>query len=285
MMRLPFPSFTYDDMLNLCVDGITGNIGLRDKVSKSTALLKSQARDYSASGSNAELYTFAPLPPPLTNDPLVLGRMKKSELIKLYNTYVVKREKPARSVYDSLMLAADEKCPFCGGIGRPRNLDHYLPKTYYPQFSIVPLNLVPSCRDCNMDGKGTGYAANEAEQIIQPYLDADCYFNEQWLDARYLPGVAGEPGVVEYFVSPPEHWRDAQKQRVEKHFEDFDLQLRFSKEAGPRSIVLLAQFEDLLQVPVDRDTAKRIIFQRVIDSSPFTNHWERVMCLALMRDL
>lgn len=40
------------------------------------------------------------------------------------------------------------RCPFCG-IGESSTLDHYLPKEQYPEFSVFPMNLVPSCAVCN----------------------------------------------------------------------------------------------------------------------------------------
>lgn len=290
MLRLKQPTYSYIDVLDLCREGITGNKGLLQKVNNATDDLHDQSQAYEASGTTGELYTIHPLKKAEKKrgdsfDPIVVGQLKKSDLIKLYENYLVGKKKPARKVYDALMLAADEKCPFCGGVGRPRNLDHYLPKAYYPQFSILPVNLVPSCRDCNMDGKGEAFAEEEAEQVIQPYLDDDRFFNEQWLFARYLPDDGDEPDVIEYFVSPPVGWEDPDKQRVEKHFNDFDLGLRFSKEAGSRLVVLMAQYQALLDVQVDKVTSKNIIFQSAIDASPFVNHWERVMCLALMSDL
>ena len=40
------------------------------------------------------------------------------------------------------------RCPFCG-ISESSTLDHYLPKERYPEFSVFPNNLVPSCAVCN----------------------------------------------------------------------------------------------------------------------------------------
>jgi hypothetical protein len=40
------------------------------------------------------------------------------------------------------------RCPFCG-ISESSTLDHYLPKERYPEFSVFPKNLVPSCAVCN----------------------------------------------------------------------------------------------------------------------------------------
>lgn len=284
MLKLNPPMSSYLDMLTLCRNGITGNAGLLQNVNSVSNVLQQQAEQYEASATTGELYTILPLARP-KDDPMVVGHLKKSDLVKLYDNYVVVKSKPARAVYDALMVAANDKCPFCGGIGRPRNLDHYLPKAHYPQFSIVPVNLVPSCRDCNMDGKGQAFATVASDQVLQPYLDDDRFFSEQWLFARYRPGAADEPGVIEYFVSPPQNWEPIDKQRVKKHFDDFDLGLRFSKEAGSRLVALLPQYEALLAAQVGEDMAKNIIFQTVIDTSPFINHWERVMCLALMSEL
>lgn len=40
------------------------------------------------------------------------------------------------------------RCPFCG-ISESSTLDHYLPKEQYPEYSVFPSNLVPSCAVCN----------------------------------------------------------------------------------------------------------------------------------------
>lgn len=138
-----------------------------------------------------------------------------------------------------------------------------------------------------MDGKGTGIPTVEEDQFLHPYLDHDRYFNEQWIVATYVSGMNGQPGVVEYFSKPPEHWTNNQKLRVHKHFNDFGLALRFSKEAGPRLVIYLDQIQKLTQPPLNLgiEVAKSTILQSAIENAPFINHWERVMCLALMKDL
>lgn len=285
MLKLDNPTYSYAQTMDICRQGITGNPDLLGRLNDDIELLKTSVADYVASASTGELYTIQAILNPRNDDPIVIGTLKKSDLLKLYNTYFVKQDKPGRIIYDALMAAANEKCPFCAGIGRPRNLDHYLPKAHFPQFSVLPVNLVPSCRDCNMDGKGEDFATTEEEQVLQPYLDNDRYFHEQWVCARYIAGIGAEPGVIEYFVQPPEHWADAQRRRVEKHFNDFDLELRFSKEAAPRLVTYLAQIQALTRIPLELEVAKNTILQPTIDSAPFVNHWERVMCLALMREL
>ncbi|MCM4085154.1 HNH endonuclease [Paractinoplanes hotanensis] len=47
-----------------------------------------------------------------------------------------------------LSLARAGRCPMCDG-GPVATLDHYLPKSVFPEFSVMPKNLVPVCYRCN----------------------------------------------------------------------------------------------------------------------------------------
>lgn len=49
---------------------------------------------------------------------------------------------------DILKRISVARCPFCG-ISESSTLDHYLPKEQYPEYSVFPNNLVPSCAVCN----------------------------------------------------------------------------------------------------------------------------------------
>lgn len=62
-------------------------------------------------------------------------------------------------------------CPMCGSSGG-RSLDHALPRAIYPEFSIVPENLVPACTICNSDEKGSEFKGHASpERMIHPYYD------------------------------------------------------------------------------------------------------------------
>lgn len=65
---------------------------------------------------------------------------------------------------DSYML-----CPYCG---RPifDEIDHYLPKSKYPEFSLLSKNMVPSCSDCN-GLKDNLIPEGSHEYFLHPYFD------------------------------------------------------------------------------------------------------------------
>lgn len=62
-------------------------------------------------------------------------------------------------------------CPACGEGGAPNTLDHYLPKTRFAHFSIIPVNLSPMCDACQLaKGQKTGDQATP-RYFIHPYFD------------------------------------------------------------------------------------------------------------------
>lgn len=283
MMRLEGPRYSFEQAIDECILGVTGNDSLRQSLMDSKNNINGQGVEYLRAASAGELYVIPSLNTVGDDDPLVVDALKKSDLVKIYEQYFRAEKKPARKIYDSLLNAAKDKCPFCGGIGSPRNLDHFLPKAHYPQFSILPRNLVPSCRDCNMDGKGHGFAESAGDQIIQPYSDNDRFFMEQWIFAEYEWANDGSPGTFEYYVSPPGGWSDVDKKRVGKHFEDFDLARRYAIKAAEHVGVVLRQIDSLERAGLDAAIIEDCVLQPGVDSAQFPNHWQKGMYQALIR--
>ncbi|XPV75760.1 MAG: hypothetical protein ACNI27_14115 [Desulfovibrio sp.] len=89
----------------------------------------------------------------------------------LRNLYLSPNKK-AESVLAELRSHCLVFCPFCGEMGRPNTLDHYLPKDIFPEFSITSANLVPMCDKCQTL-KGDKYLANDRKAFLHPYYDCD----------------------------------------------------------------------------------------------------------------
>ncbi|WP_143060016.1 HNH endonuclease [Burkholderia contaminans] len=65
-----------------------------------------------------------------------------------------------------------DECPYCG-IGEPKTLDHYLPKEDFPEFSVLPANLIPICNVCNTIYKGTKFLSLAGGRIfMHSYYDS-----------------------------------------------------------------------------------------------------------------
>lgn len=216
MRVIPKPNISPVRTFVRCYDSY--RITARNNFRNITRHISTQSQEYDQRARNKNLYTFS-------EHNHVAGNISKEEMVKLYNNKMVKHKK-VRNIYDKLMaLAPLSRCPYCG-IGRVRNLDHFLPETKFPTFSVLPYNLVASCRDCNFD-KSTSYATTQNTQTLHPYYDN--YTNEQWLYARVLQT---SPVSIQFYVNAPVNWRQLDKDMVQAHFNNYELAERFSVEAS-----------------------------------------------------
>ncbi|WP_413711679.1 hypothetical protein [Rhizobium sp. Rhizsp82] len=124
-------------------------------------------------------------------DPTNFPKTVQARLKKLYDT---------RRSSDALQKIRDEpygSCPVCGS-GGTGDLDHYLPRETFAEFSILSLNLVPACKYCNSDGKGRTYRGSGSERFIHPYFDT-------WASNEIWRVVFHEPFAAATFSPAPLH--------------------------------------------------------------------------------
>lgn len=129
----------------------------------------------------------------LTNPSIDIKERKIIE--KLYSQKFSHKGSIGRKYYDTIMGNANGRCPICG-CGKTKNLDHFLPQSIFPLLCVTPINLIPTCRDCNMD-KGDYSSVDYYEIPFHPYLDImdekwiECelfFFDDDTFQARYKNG-------------------------------------------------------------------------------------------------
>ncbi len=287
MKRLDPPNISFNDMLVKCSEGME-QVNVRNNFILVFPVFHVKEQQYQALSLAGNLYTY-PKVNPLANTTLVVGHLTKRKLINLYENYLRDKNKPARDYYDALLVSSGERCPFCGDIGQTKNLDHFLPKAHFPEFSVMPLNLVPSCRDCNMGEKGQSYATVADEQPIHPYVDKAVFYQEQWVFAEYIDE---DDGAFRYYVNCPDAWNQEDKNRAANHFNALDLASRYRLEAGKhlsevidqknaftQSVLRLAPLVTLQEIKTEFISSN---LMPIIQSTQFSNHWKKVMyqCLA-----
>lgn len=104
---------------------------------------------------------------------------KKEIINKVYDQKFARENAIGRKYYDIIKGNAKGRCPICGG-GKLKNLDHFLPKSKYPLLCVTPVNLIPTCRDCNME-KNAEVSDDYYEIPFHPYLET---MEDQWIECE-----------------------------------------------------------------------------------------------------
>lgn len=235
MRRLSKPELDPGEVYASCVSGVPA-ADLAARFNAAAADVLALANLYEGRASTNELHLFPPSP---WGDgaALALGELTKDELTALYTNHMAKRDQPGRPCYDLIMSTAPlGKCPFCG-FGQVSTLDHFLSKARYPSFSVLPINLIPACTDCNK-GKGAG-VLDAQNQIPHPYFEGSRIETDAWL---YASVRETSPATAAFSATPPDNWPTDLSRRVVNYFRDLNLATRFSIEAASE----LASLSDIL---------------------------------------
>lgn len=103
----------------------------------------------------------------------------EGKIVKVYTEKFAAKGSVGKEYYEAIMLNANGRCPICGD-GKLKNLDHFLPKSKFPLLCVTPANLIPVCRDCNMDKSDT-FDPDYYSLPFNPYFDS---MNVVWLECE-----------------------------------------------------------------------------------------------------
>ncbi len=207
------------------------------------------------------------------------GQVTINEMQDVYDLCFVPKDSPGRSVYDSIMsLPQNKKCPYCFH-RLVTTLDHYLAKAYYPYLSVTPANLIPSCKDCNMGKKKTSFPTSPAEELLHPYFDN--IENELWLKAKV---IKTSPAILDFYVDCPTQWNALLKDRVENHFNSFELNDLYGAEAAEELSNISYHLEYQFSEGGAAMVRKHLTEQALSRSNAFVNSWRTAFYNALAYD-
>lgn len=289
MKKLVAPTCSFSELFDECVQGIS-NAGIRNRLTAQKDLVVDSRADYAACCLNQ---TWCQLPRAAHGNPeqVIVGDLKKGELVDLYKTGMVKSKGGARTKYDQIKLLAEEECPYCGGCGEfvddegVGTIDHFIPKALFPVFSILPENLVPACEPCNK-GMGISFPTDPNLQPLHPYYDALHFFEEKWTTATV---AEQDPVIVTFDLDVPAGWSHKDSQRVLQHFKDCRLRGRYRAKVASDVSSLIDQrktvhrelspndFREILKVVADNKALpingwKRTLHHGLAESDWFCSH-------------
>lgn len=267
MHNLPKPSIHYLGQYKKCTS--VRSSSLKTNLKNAFPLLESAAENYDQLATEARIYKIKKI------DESDLLPITPSDLIKLYTQQMAKKGRPARETYDQLMIAAKSRCPFCSH-NHPTTLDHYLPKGegLFPEFSVLPLNLVPCCKDCN-HGKLEGFPDENVKQFIHPYYDDISLI--QWLEAEVDFSLGGSPTITYFINQNADGLEDVLYKRISYQFFTLALNNLYSIEAGDELSAIEGSLRELYGADNASGVKEHLSSQARSRSHPNKNSWQAAM--------
>ena len=208
MYFLNSPTYKIEDFYERILEGRHDNDKnkyLKTRLLSIQSVLQEAQRYYKGLGEKQLLYTIKEIEAiGIPEDVDLASHIDKkdvsaNEMEKVYSTFLVDKpnsDKIGRKVYNSILSNTYYNlCPYCSHRD-VKTVDHYLPKMKFASLSIVPLNLLPCCSDCNKD-KLDNYVLKEDRMLIHPYFDN--ISNQNWLKCRVVENTW--PITFYYFVS------------------------------------------------------------------------------------
>ncbi len=218
MKRLDPPAFAATQAIEACASGITDE-GRASVLRQALPVIEAAEQEYRAFGLAGELYRIAP-----TVD--VIPLLDADLMSVIYKRHFARSGSPSRPLYEQIRMAPEFGiCPLCGQ-RIVATVDHYLPQVHHPKLTLTPINLVPSCSDCNKK-KLARIPRNSQEQSLHPYFDD--LGNERWLVAEVR---ATAPPTIFFRVRPAANWSAVFAARVEHHFSMMGLAELYAAQAA-----------------------------------------------------
>lgn len=178
------------------------------------------------------------------------------------------------------VLKRSRTCCMCGHRDASQ-LDHYLPKALFPEFSALTANLVPVCHICNPKKSSTYLRQGGLPAFLHPYRDP--LPDEQFLQAEI---ELDDDGVTAYFrVTMTTEMDPSVFDTLQYQFE----RLKIGQLYGEQAASILNEKRTALYDYYGDDGAESV--QRYLDREARTaraffgsNHWQPVLLKALSND-
>lgn len=224
--KLPMPEYDSLEVVNSVISERRHFLGFYRSIS---ADLRAQILSYIEVSGDPSLITALNLRNYThTNEEAV---SRKKSLINLYSP------NPNKAPYDILEEMRNGHgllfCPSCGEDGAPGTLDHYLPKTEFPELAICIANLTPMCSKCQIK-KSDNYVNDDGRKAyIHPYYDdiIDCLFHVDIEPPFNRPSV--------FNVAVKNSIQGDYKRLVESHINGIEFKKRFEKYCETKHLHLI----------------------------------------------
>lgn len=253
-----------------CVSTVADKI-LKQQYLACVQVIQDAEDDFESKFSPCQIYK-------IPQSSVLIAPIGTKEMKPVYNYRMVKTDMPGYKHYNKIKSSAPYgKCPLCSVRGVD-TLDHYLPKSKYPIFSVTPINLIPACTPCNI-GKRVEFPTSSETQTLHPYYDN--VENESWVKAEIM---YSDPMSFRYFVDCPNDWSQLKADRCKNHFVSFGLDELYSAHANEELRAIKKQLRMLYNNSIE--TLNQHLEEAYISRLELgINSWQAVMYFTLFNDV
>lgn len=208
--------------------------------------------------------------------PLIASNGNKNDLKELYSL----RKKAFRELFVELTTDSSNRrdmlCPNCT-LSDCSQLDHYMPKSLFPEFSANPHNLMQCCSICNQKKSGI-WLRNGQAVFLNLYLDE--LPKEQYLFVRIH--MDNEIPSFVFYLDKPKGIVQNLFDRIKSHYEQLGLCKRFAEKSDSVISELITEYAATLETPITSENfwelkRKSATLERVKKGY---NYWKSVLVLA-----
>ena len=223
---------------------------LRDVLSGSDIkkITDSISSEYKNLADRDELYNF--------RKDILRKKLTASDLDSIY-----KKFRDSNIGEDFLNRISRGVCLFCLA-GTADTIDHYLPKSIFPDLSIEIYNLIPSCDVCNR--KKSTYSPNSKEsQLIHPYFNK-IDFNSRWMysypNEKFLKDPSSRAIVFEV-ICDDDFINKSDRERIKNHFDRLKLNDRYDKKVRDELFTVYKLLSGLPDVEENAEYRKEYLYE------------------------
>lgn len=244
MFKKPLPDFTVQETYPICVDYISDK-HLKDYMSKMSYHVFSQSEKYLdliQKSKLEDLDTPSVFEISKDEDGRKLDSCKNHWFVKLYKYYLSKSDpkyQNANYFYSRIKLDGvnnnyNKRCCYCNN-HKIEVVDHFLPESKYIFLAVNPINLVPSCEECN-DNKHAYSPSSVEPVLVHPYfdfIDDICWLGVNIVDRIVVTDTYDNVKydyIFEYFVKDVEDC-PIEIKRIKKTFEKLKINNNISFDA------------------------------------------------------
>ncbi|MDD9197354.1 hypothetical protein PVK62_16115 [Aliivibrio sp. S3MY1] len=183
-----------------------------------------------------------------------------------------------------------EQCPFCGRPCNPAILDHFVPKTKWPEFAIYPNNLVNQCETCSTKKGERFYCSiSNSSKYIHPLYSNLLSKLEYEYDIQINNPTNMRLANISLTLKIPRNFRKKQRDRVKLHLKSLDtinfatdyaqeIYLKRLREAEKRKVNICNMLNDfvLLNTNTPENNWKVCLYKSMLNNPIIVTHFNNL---------